>query len=296
MARPLYPVISRYPDSADGTVLARPRHCDRAFPIGNPRLQPGVHLLRIDCRLDHESEGSAGAPIRHSTGYAAPLVGDDQRRPGVNVKALASSRVVAPPRSTTLPLECASTEPSPARSRYSITSVPSSSCIESQSHPCLRRLEKARPELVIHPARAFDFEARAINRHRPTRRHARQRIVVRGIAGQRALPAIPAVAVEDRGPASASKRSSAERGRGRRCPKVMPAPVRLDAPIVEPHAIPVDAGACPAYAGTTELLGRAMPLPRHVRDREVRHEQISHGPPRWIRGAGSTPIRKNVSW
>ena len=148
--------------------------------------------------------------------------------------------------------------------------------------PDLAGLEEGRAELVVHPTVAGDVDPLAVQLHPAARRHAGQRVVVRGVARRRPLPAEAVRPVARRTGSRFQVEVDAERFVAR--VQTVPSAVERRPPIAVPDVQRPAAGAGPAEAAAIEPFGEQMPPAGQVRQRQVRHVQVADGPPRRVLG------------
>ena len=166
----------------------------------------------------------------------------------------------------------------------------------------LMRFQDRRAELVVHPAETrhrHRLAANATNDERAPRRHAGQRVVVRGVAGLIALPAQSRVAVQHRRTAFVQRQLEAEVAVAgaedvRSTPQSRVAGPCLSSEARSPRAEPatgrstrgttIGGGPGPSDPRAIQLLARDVAAAIDVGDGEVRHEQVAHRPPRRIGG------------
>src|SRR5688572_27472205 len=129
----------------------------------------------------------------------------------------------------------------------------------------LFRLEEAGAELVIHPAFALDFESLAVDADRPAGRHARERVVMRGVAGLRAFLTDAIDAVDRRGFArfedqvdSGLPTGSAQQVAFAPAAAGIFAGIEHCGPVVIPYIVLIRFRSCQPWPASGELLAEAV--------------------------------------
>src|SRR5688572_22422406 len=153
----------------------------------------------------------------------------------------------------------------------------------------LFRLEEAGAELVIHPAFALDFESFAVDADRPAGRHARERVVMRGVAGLRAFLADAIDAVDRRGFArfedqvdSSLRTGSAQEVAFAPAATGIFAGIEHRGPVVIPDVVLIRFRSGEPGPASGEFLAEAITPAGGVADGEMSHVQIANGPARRI--------------